>query len=1113
MLIICVLLSLQSALEIALRSRCVSNKLWIHTVMECTLYGLMFTVHFAWIIAFHCISAVLLAITHTHTADIIDELYIMLIFTLLMSVTNYALERRRKIQFVAKSLSTDLSTITEGLLQSIIPFKASSAIMDGQFAERIADCVVVVIHIHSDLSCSTIRPRQTVNSLKAVFHAFDLLCVATGCEKIKTFGTSFMAIATNETSADKDTAAAQFGLTAGMLLTTFCRAESPISGWSVGMAHGPIIIGAVGGARTVHIEIWGEAVSRAATMAQKAGPFTVMAVPTLKCDEALVVKATPDHPVDPTPRGGVGATLGVALIPTPALKAALKYILACTPDIIVALSILERFTVAADVKRQASRSGISADDSSASSDDALPKVSSCIMPAAFGPHVDTSEIELHQVTPCNTELQSPVDTDSSTLTVTPGPTPLMVSVGLEDGRRGACTPRVVGGRVWSDEITHNHGVEPTHPCIATISSMPGLRRRDAGSGAALGRGGAGHVILPLNGPDSPTTDSDSDYDSPPQRDTGRSPTGSMSRPWGGSRSIVGEWRGSFGGEHTTETDLSCGVSNRGTPSGSFVVATPNPGTSGHTRHHTYPAPPHPNLFPTNALFAATEPNPDLTTSTTTPPEPRRVLTLESTADHTTQPGHGGAVWVVRAMSFIFDGIPMDLSFDEVKAIWSDDLKDKSVIALSSSFILLIAHVILGLRSPLYAFTDANTSSERGLMLGEFIIYNIGVAVLALDMIMKLYIYNIATTNRVLPVVPVTALSSTLLSLYILLETSQTVLTAMIAPPTAPIHTTHALLYAVVVTCYIFISDVSGLATRTAMTPVVALLCVGVIGALVYSMLALFFGLRADPRASLPAYITYIFAVPVLTFMNRAAMASSFLSTQSLARRQLHMERMVAAVLPQHLIRRLFIDSDDENDQKSSVIPFVSYSHVRRTVGQSSSQELSRSTFDYVTSCTVMEIDFVNFSSVVESRSADEIIELLNQLFSRLDRCASEFNVKNVKTMGDRAVYVCGLFDEVTDHAILMCQAALAITRVIGLYAVSQTLPLELRIGVASGPAFGSVYGSVRFNYDILGPAVTRAAELEKSCPPGAIHVSRKTVPQLGSRFKLVADAEGFVLNP
>ena len=62
------------------------------------------------------------------------------------------------------------------------------------------------------------------------------------------------------------------------------------------------------------------------------------------------------------------------------------------------------------------------------------------------------------------------------------------------------------------------------------------------------------------------------------------------------------------------------------------------------------------------------------------------------------------------------------------------------------------------------------------------------------------------------------------------------------------------------------------------------------------------------------------------------------------------------------------------------------------------------------------------------------------------------------------------------------------------------LPLELRIGLASGPVVGGVIGQRRLLFDLWGDTANTAARMQSSGVPGRIQVAPSTWERLRDVF-------------
>jgi guanylate cyclase len=142
--------------------------------------------------------------------------------------------------------------------------------------------------------------------------------------------------------------------------------------------------------------------------------------------------------------------------------------------------------------------------------------------------------------------------------------------------------------------------------------------------------------------------------------------------------------------------------------------------------------------------------------------------------------------------------------------------------------------------------------------------------------------------------------------------------------------------------------------------------------------------------------------------------------------------------------------------------------------------------------TVLFADLVGFTPWTKRTDPAQVVTFLDELFTRFDQVAAKVGVEKIKTIGDAYMAVAGAPVPRHDHA----SAAMALAR--GMLTVLEearqrsSLPLELRIGMASGPVVGGVIGQRRILFDLWGDTVNIASRMESTGVPGRIHVAPTT---------------------
>jgi class 3 adenylate cyclase len=158
--------------------------------------------------------------------------------------------------------------------------------------------------------------------------------------------------------------------------------------------------------------------------------------------------------------------------------------------------------------------------------------------------------------------------------------------------------------------------------------------------------------------------------------------------------------------------------------------------------------------------------------------------------------------------------------------------------------------------------------------------------------------------------------------------------------------------------------------------------------------------------------------------------------------------------------------------------------------------------------TVLFADLVGFTDLSSRLEPDEVVRLLNDVFTLCDRLADEFGLEKIKTVGDAYMVVGGL-GETSAHAgreihqthpANVADMALAMLDGLTAYGQAQNLDLQMRVGIQVGPAVAGVIGLKKFIYDVWGDTVNTASRMESTGMPGRIQVTRATRDRLADRF-------------
>jgi adenylate cyclase len=142
--------------------------------------------------------------------------------------------------------------------------------------------------------------------------------------------------------------------------------------------------------------------------------------------------------------------------------------------------------------------------------------------------------------------------------------------------------------------------------------------------------------------------------------------------------------------------------------------------------------------------------------------------------------------------------------------------------------------------------------------------------------------------------------------------------------------------------------------------------------------------------------------------------------------------------------------------------------------------------------TVLFADLADFTPWAREADPARVVGYLDGLFTSFDHLARELGVEKIKTIGDAYMAVAGAPQPRTDHASAAMELARGMLAVVSESRARSGVPLELRIGLASGPVMGGVIGEQRILFDLWGDTVNTAWRMQSSGVPGRIHVAAST---------------------
>ncbi|XP_039510812.1 guanylate cyclase soluble subunit beta-2-like [Pimephales promelas] len=141
-------------------------------------------------------------------------------------------------------------------------------------------------------------------------------------------------------------------------------------------------------------------------------------------------------------------------------------------------------------------------------------------------------------------------------------------------------------------------------------------------------------------------------------------------------------------------------------------------------------------------------------------------------------------------------------------------------------------------------------------------------------------------------------------------------------------------------------------------------------------------------------------------------------------------------------------------------------------------------------CTILFSDVVTFTDICSECEPIQIVSMLNSMYLKFDRLTSVHNVYKVETIGDAYMVVGGVPILMSSHTERVANFALGM--IIAAKEVTNPVtgcPIQIRVGLHSGPVLAGVVGEKMPRYCLFGDTVNTASRMESHGLPDKIHIS------------------------
>ncbi len=152
--------------------------------------------------------------------------------------------------------------------------------------------------------------------------------------------------------------------------------------------------------------------------------------------------------------------------------------------------------------------------------------------------------------------------------------------------------------------------------------------------------------------------------------------------------------------------------------------------------------------------------------------------------------------------------------------------------------------------------------------------------------------------------------------------------------------------------------------------------------------------------------------------------------------------------------------------------------------------------------SILFADIVGFTPLAERIDPQQLVALLDEVFSALDDLVVEHGLEKIKTIGDAYMVASGVPETRPDHTRHLAAFAIDALEVVRTHFAGNDPVVQLRVGLHRGPVVAGVIGKKRLLYDLWGDTVNTAARMESHGLPGEIQVSAAAQEVLAEHFVL-----------
>lgn len=156
--------------------------------------------------------------------------------------------------------------------------------------------------------------------------------------------------------------------------------------------------------------------------------------------------------------------------------------------------------------------------------------------------------------------------------------------------------------------------------------------------------------------------------------------------------------------------------------------------------------------------------------------------------------------------------------------------------------------------------------------------------------------------------------------------------------------------------------------------------------------------------------------------------------------------------------------------------------------------------DHFRSAGVLFADMVGFTSLSAEMPSDDMLALLDSIYSRFDAIVEQYGLQKIRILGDEYMAASGIPRPRPDHELALADAALDMLAYLDSLPTYHGRRVTFRFGLNTGSVTAGTIGRVKLQYDLWGDTVNVASRMQAHGVPGKIQITRHIYERIRDHY-------------